>query len=117
MVPYSNGELAQMEQAGKNMKQPITMTIVDKIAEEIQKDTEAKVYKAVFDIGITINKAELIRALELDKKVRSGEFVEVVRCNDCRFWDGWEGCKSDHGLRSTSNECFCYFGKRKEADQ
>lgn len=87
---------------------------IEVIKGKVRESFENGVLTVLQDIDIKVDKARLIRALELDKKLRAGELVEVVRCNDCRFWGGWEGCKSDHGLRTTSNECFCYFGKRKE---
>lgn len=43
------------------------------------------------------------------------ELEKIVRCHDCRYW-GERGCKHACGLRSTSDECFCNYGKRKEKD-
>ena len=37
----------------------------------------------------------------------------IVRCHDCRYW-GERRCKHACGLRKTSGECFCNYGKRKE---
>lgn len=44
------------------------------------------------------------------------ELEKIVRCHECRYWHKQGGCKHTCGLRKTSKECFCNYGKRKEKD-
>ena len=81
--PLSHGELRQMEEAAKNRPSPIVVD-TDTIFKEVRNDFDEKIMQAVINVGITVNKPELIRALELDKKLRKGKIVAVTRCEDCR---------------------------------
>ena len=83
MSPISHGELRQMEEAAKNKPAPIVVDI-DTIYEEIRNDLEENIVQAVLNYDIKVNKAELIRALELDKELREGKLVEVIRCEHCQ---------------------------------
>lgn len=54
----------------------------------------------------------------LQKKIESGQLVEVVRCEDCLFWEfgeneceSWEWCKALH--REMPPHAFCSLGERK----
>lgn len=80
MTPISHGELRQMEEAAKNKTAPIVVDY-DTIYKELRNDLDEKIMQAVINCDIKVNKAELIRALELDKKVRNGELVEVKHAN------------------------------------
>lgn len=123
MSPLSHGELRQMEEAAKNKTAPIVVDY-DTIYKELRNDLDEKIMQAVLNVGITINKAELIRALELDKKVRNGELVEVVRCRDCEYWDPGSPmatviptpcrCRLRRETDATTAEDFCSYGRRKE---
>lgn len=82
--PLSHGELRQMEEAAKNKpgvrggKVPFPIVVdTDTIFEEVHNDLDEKIMQAVINVGITVNKPELIRALELDKKVREGKLIEI----------------------------------------
>lgn len=83
MSPLSHGELVQMETAAKNKTAPIVVDY-DTIYKEVRNDFDEKIMQAVLNVGITVNKPELIRALELDKELREGKLVEVTRCEHCQ---------------------------------
>lgn len=45
--------------------------------------------------------------------------VEVVRCKDCKFWDGEGRCEApENGLirEFTKPDDFCSYGERKDAE-
>ena len=43
------------------------------------------------------------------------DLVEVVRCKDCRYFDGVFGHCDNHGMAILPNE-FCSYGERREGD-
>lgn len=46
-----------------------------------------------------------------------GDFVEVVRCKDCVFWDGDRRCngrKNGLVMEYTDEDDFCSYGERRE---
>lgn len=58
----------------------------------------------------------------LQKKIESGQLVEVVRCEDCLFWESgenecesWEWCKTLH--RDMPPHAFCSLGARKDEER
>lgn len=59
--------------------------------------------------------------ISLQKKIESGQLVEVVRCKDCKYWqdnnDNYphEECRWGHGETPDAND-FCSYGERKEND-
>lgn len=123
MSPLSHGELRQMEEAAKNKAAPIVVDY-DTIYKELRNDLDEKIMQAVLNVGITVNKAELIRALELDKELREGKLVEVTRCRDCEYWDPGSPmatvipapcrCRLRRETDATTAEDFCSYGRRKE---
>ena len=118
MSPLSHGELRQMEEAAKNKTAPIVVDI-DTIYKELRNDLDEKIMQAVLNFDIKVDKAELIRALELDKKVRNGELVEVVRCKDCKHRRPFYRDKGICDLWATDgidvfDDGFCNYGERRD---
>ena len=120
MSPLSHGELRQMEEAAKNKTAPIVVDI-DTIYKELRNDLDEKIMQAVLNCDIKVDKAELIRALELDKKVRNGELVEVVRCKDCKWSEPYRVASgnvyfscTEHCVSALSDNDYCSYGERKE---
>lgn len=116
MSPLSHGELRQMEEAAKSP--------VEIIFAEQKEIFENGIIRVVQDSKIKVNKPELIRALELDKELREGKLVEVVRCRDCEYWDPGSPmatfgptpcrCRLRRETDATTAEDFCSYGRRKE---
>lgn len=116
MSPLSHGELRQMEEAAKSP--------VEIIFAEQKEIFENGIIRVVQDSKIKVNKPELIRALELDKALREGKLVEVVRCRDCEYWDETSPmsttdpavcrCRLRRETDATTAEDFCSYGRRKE---
>lgn len=57
----------------------------------------------------------------LQKKVESGQLVEVVRCKDCkycrRYMSGRIYCIHSEGLSSQDDNGFCSYGERRTDEQ
>ena len=59
--------------------------------------------------------------ISLQKKIESGQLVEVVRCEDCEYWQDNNGgypreeCRWGHGETPDADD-FCSYGERKDGD-
>lgn len=55
----------------------------------------------------------------LQKKIESGQLVEVVRCKDCKYWQDNNGgypheeCRWGHEETPDADD-FCSYGERKD---
>lgn len=98
-------------------------SLITIMTKQIQDQIENGIFKAVQDVGIFVDKVELVRALRYDRhqyeKGYNDRDAEIVRCKDC--WlkecenrDGYIVCDKDGFCHSP--EWFCADGKRKEAD-
>jgi len=114
-MKFSNGELAQMEQAVKSRaensdrcvccgayvpegrmvctqcekneyKSPVSVMISD-MATKLEKTQEGIIIKAIQDVDVKVDKYALIKAIETDRKYQEGKLIEVVRCKDCKHWN------------------------------
>lgn len=81
---------------------------------------ENEIYKAVQNAGINIDKDELQKALQYDRgqyqKGYADRDSEIVRCNECRYYNESTGiCRHGivHGFAET---WFCADGKRRTDD-
>ena len=99
--------------------------------EVIQKNIEMQMengrYKAVTNVGINVDKEELIKALNYDRRTyqkgyadgfRDAHTPNVIRCKDCRYryTDGdnkYNLCLLNHNKLQT-DEWFCADGERRE---
>ena len=104
---------------------PIEVMITD-IQHQIVKQQDEEIYKAVVNVGIHVDKEELIRALQDDRRqyeegYRDGRLSakeEIVRCKDCKHCskntpDGLHWC-NEHERGSLMDDDFCSYGERRE---
>lgn len=92
MVPYSNGELAQMEQAGRNAERCVCCGAII---------PEGRQVCLICELNVK-NKCDL---------------VEVVYCKDCRFECG-DACLHALGLMAIkSPKCYCAYGERRKDNE
>lgn len=104
-----------------NYESPINVIMSD-VYTQLEVNLEKGVMSAIGNLGVDINKDELIRALQYDR----GQYVmgfqdgwraaneKIVRCKDCRSFlnedDGW--ClEMDRNIEPND---FCSYGKRKD---
>ena len=88
--------------------------IYESYIDEVKKDHDNAVYKAVMEYDIVVDKEELIKALNYDRqqyqKGYADRDAEIVRCKDCKCWNG-EYCGD---LLTTDRNGFCSWAERKE---
>lgn len=121
MSPLSHGELRQMEEAARNAaKEPDPIELeISNLEQQINDGIEGLIMKAVSNVKVKVNKPELIRALELDKELREGKLVEVVRCKDCKYRRPFYRDKGICDLWATDgidvfDDGFCNYGERRD---
>lgn len=98
--------------------------ITEKHMEAVRDATDNEIFKAVLNVGVNVNKGELIKALEYDR----GQYVkgykdrdaEIVRCKDCRYFKKIAE-RSDSGLchrdivaSAWKENGYCSRGERRE---
>lgn len=114
---------------------PIELSFIDEMYNTIIDSQENKIFEAVSHYGISVDKEELIKALQYDRgqyeKGYADRDAEIVRCKDCKFfeYDHWEETKfgriivahgictkwaSSSGGCATSEHGFCFLGDKKE---
>ena len=110
-------------------KSPLQLKIND-ICEDIGRATakafDDMVFGAVAEVGIEVDRDELIRALAYDRGQYEKGFVdgyraaknEIVRCKDCKWWKD-EICTNVNGAYKNlifNPNWHCASGERKDDD-
>lgn len=101
---------------------------IDSVVKGFKTAFEDGVFKGVLDMGISIDKDELIRCLNYDRGqydigFQDGYFTKessIVRCRNCKHWgdeaygyvcNAWSGINTKN---YTKPDEFCSRGERKE---
>lgn len=99
---------------------------IEIIQTQLQSQIEGEIYKAVMNVGVNVDKEELIKALSYDRnqyqKGYADRDLEIVRCNDCihyRYYGMTDypvsECTIDH-CENPDADWFCADGKRRTDD-
>lgn len=90
------------------------------IMQEMQAQRENQVYQAIQNIGVDVDKEELLKALSYDRNQYEKGYraakSEIVHCKDCkhlRFSDMYGVCSQAH-MRLVRLNDFCSYGERKD---
>ena len=95
-------------------KSPIEL-LVTNIYDQIQKDQDEHIYQAVLQYVPNVDREELIRALQYDRNQYEKGYwdgqadakAELVRCKDCKFYDGQDELADIAGWTDGEPYCFC----------
>lgn len=87
-------------------KAPINIYTSTFIPSDVIKQQEANIYKAVVNSGVSVDKEELLHALQYDraqynKGYQDGKADAVVH-GQWKFWEGW---MSNHDMRIDDATC------------
>ena len=112
-------------------KPPIELLVTD-IQNQIVKQQDEEIYKAVLHYVPNVDKEELLRALQYDrgqyeKGYADGErdaMASIVRCKDCKHYHEETGfceehscfCKEDMEWNMFAEDDFCSYGERREGE-
>ena len=91
---------------------------IDMITTNMKKEVNDGIYRAVVDMGIKVNKAELIRALEYDRgqyqKGYDDAMRSLVHCKWCEYAIDEKGCcKCVRFNDLVDRDGFCSYGERR----
>ena len=99
---------------------------MNNIQTEIIKKQNEDIYRAILSYGITVDKEELIRALQYDRDQYNKGHADgerdamdaMIRCKDCKHCsqntpDGLHWC-DEHERGSLMDDDFCSYGERKD---
>lgn len=83
---------------------------------------ESEIYKAVMNVGVNVDKEELVKALQYDREQYQKGYKDrddqLVRCKDCDYYESWGDEKICARLGEwygrVPEDWFCADGKRKE---
>ena len=101
---------------------PIEMVLSDLVSDYVKKADEY-IVACVQQVGVKVDKDELVKALEFDRKQYEKGWndrdAEIVRCKDCKHnslgrFLGNTYCDLGIGLYQLDN--FCSRGERREDD-
>ena len=109
---------------------PIELSFIDEIYSAIidttEREIENKIFKAVSNYGIDVDKEELLKALQYDRGQYDRGFIdgrisrdaEIVRCKDCihRYADGMCFGRGVP-LQLVPDDGFCDKGEREKDDE
>lgn len=115
------------EESWSNYESPISV-IMPSVLTQLEVNIEKSVVSAISDLGVSVDKDELVRALQYDREqyekgYRDGYRTakeEIVRCKDCKHW--WKKnevcthpkcCDSFLAVVEAPPEHFCGYGERK----
>ena len=95
-----------------NYKSPIEL-----VETQIRTTIEGEILKAVQNVGVIVDKEELLKALQYDREQYQKGYedrdLEIVRCKDCKYYDG-DGTCMKIGIAMLNNNWFCADGVREE---
>ena len=96
-------------------KSPIEMLMTD-IQHQIVKQQEDAIYKAVVNVGVNVDKEELIRALQYDrgqyeKGYRDG-LNAILRCRECQHF-GMGSCNANLRVCTPTEDDYCSWAERR----
>lgn len=101
---------------------------IEIIQGELHTEMDGAIMKAVQQVGISVNKSELLYALAYDRSQYQLGFIdgkrkameEIVHCKDCVYWeqatDNSGNCNRAFEITAYGSD-FCSYGERREDEQ
>ena len=90
---------------------------IEVIQTQMRNQIEGEIYKAVMNVGVNIDKEELLKALQYDREQYQKGYKDrddqIVRCKDCKYHDEKDG-KNFCDCGNRPDDWFCADGERAE---
>lgn len=93
---------------------------IEVITSQINMQIENEVYKAVGNVGINVDREELLKALAYDRgqyeqgyRDALNEQSKIVRCKDCIHWDD-DDCEIGNNPQMFAEDWYCPCGEVKQ---
>ena len=92
---------------------------IEVIQTQMRNQIEGNIYQAVMNVGVYVDKEELIKALQYDRKQYQKGYDDrdgqIVRCKDCKHWDEDDHeCNIKTGWFACGADWFCADGEMKD---
>ncbi len=94
---------------------------IDATTSQLQMQIEGEILKAVQKVGVSVDKDELIRALQYDRQQYDKGYQDamdsIVRCKDCKYMENREFgryCNAWVMYNGAGDDGFCNYGEKKE---
>ena len=99
---------------------------IEVIQTQMRNQIEGNIYQAVMNVGVNVDKEELLKALQYDREQYQKGYKDrddqIVRCKDCIHYRYYglnaytvSECKIDH-CENPDKDWFCADGERCEID-
>lgn len=90
---------------------------IEVIQSQMRSQIEGEIYRAVMNVGVNVDKDELIKALEHDRNQYQKGYKDrddqIVRCKDCKH-HAKSTCSASAGLAyPPPDDWFCADGERR----
>jgi len=94
--------------------------IIEVIQTQMRNQIEGEIYKAVMNVGVNVDKEELLKALQYDREQYQKGYKDrddqIIRCKDCKH-HGKVACSARAGFTyPTQDDWFCADGERSTDD-
>jgi hypothetical protein len=90
---------------------------IEVIQTQMRNQIEGEIYKAVMNIGVNVDKEELLKALKYDREQYQKGYAdrdsEIVRCKDCVFRDNRDGM-CEHVQQVRDPDWYCADGEQRD---
>lgn len=96
---------------------------IEVIQTQLQSQIEDEIYKAVINVGVNVDKEELLKALQYDREQYQKGYKDrddqIVRCKYCKHSEEWYGNKrrcffwAGNGI-DVFEDGYCSYGRPKE---
>lgn len=97
---------------------------IEVIQTQMRNQIEGEIYKAVMNVGVNVDKEELLKALKYDREQYQKGYKDrddqIVRCEDCKWYHqafANEGRCVNHDNDFHKPDWFCADGERMERSQ
>lgn len=92
---------------------------IEVIQTQMRNQIEGEIYKAVMNVGVNVDKEELLKALRYDRgqyqKGYKDRDDQIVRCKNCKKRNSWECWQYFFGRIKIPDDWFCADGERKDS--
>lgn len=103
--------MRKVGEVGMSYRNPIEV-----IQTQMRNQIEGEIYKAVMDIGVNVDKEELLKALQYDREQYQKGYKDrddqIVRCKDCKKREKYN-CRARSYLIAT-DDFFCADGVKRD---
>lgn len=90
---------------------------IEVIQTQMRNQIEGDIYKAVMNVGVNVDKEELLKALQYDREQYQKGYKDrddqIVRCRDCTFRNEISCPLYYRYSELPSDDWFCADGKRR----